>query len=142
MSRFYAKFYTSSKQFLNGFAVHDSSAVAAVLHPEFFTFERGPVRVATEGIAREIENRAAFGNVQIALLEEHPFLAEAAAAAKGPVVVVGLFSGEGLHGARDAPRLIAELARDDIVYAGVIGSAEGIDELVIASLERALAAEP
>lgn len=99
-------------------------------------------REATEGIAREIESRAVFGNVRIALLEEHPFLAEAAAAAKGAVVVVGLFSGEGLHGARDAPRLIAELARDNIVYAGVIGSADGIDELVIASLERALAAEP
>jgi sirohydrochlorin ferrochelatase len=98
-------------------------------------------REATEGIAREIESRAAFGKVRIALLEEHPFLAEAAAAAEGPIVVVGLFSGEGLHGARDAPRLIAELERDDIVYAGVIGSTEGIDQLVVASVARALTAE-
>jgi len=52
VSRFYAKFYTSSKQFLNGFAVHDSSAVAAVLHPKFFTFERGAVRVIPDGIAK------------------------------------------------------------------------------------------
>jgi len=52
VSRFYAKFYTSSRQFLNGFAVHDSSAVAAVLHPEFFTYERGAVRVIPDGIAR------------------------------------------------------------------------------------------
>jgi inosine-uridine nucleoside N-ribohydrolase len=52
VSRFYAQFYTSTKQTLNGFAVHDSSAVAAVLHPELFTYERGPVRVVPDGIAR------------------------------------------------------------------------------------------
>jgi len=52
VSRFYAHFYTSTKQTLNGFAVHDSSAVAAVLHPEFFTYERGAVRVVPDGIAR------------------------------------------------------------------------------------------
>ena len=32
--------------------MHDSSAVAYVLHPEFFTTERGPVRVVPDGIAR------------------------------------------------------------------------------------------
>jgi hypothetical protein len=58
----------------------------------------------------------------------------------GPVVVVGLFSGEGLHGARDAPRLIAELGRRDIAYAGVIGGMAGIEDLVVRSVERALAA--
>ena len=52
VSRFYANFYTSTRQFLNGFAVHDSSAVAAALHPEFFTYERGAVRVVPDGIAR------------------------------------------------------------------------------------------
>src|SRR3569833_2813008 len=52
VSRFYAKFYTSSKQFLNGFAEHDSSAVAAALHPQFFTYEVGAVRVVPDGIAR------------------------------------------------------------------------------------------
>jgi inosine-uridine nucleoside N-ribohydrolase len=52
VSRFYANFYTSSKQFLNGFAVHDSSAVAAALHPELFTYEVGAVRVVPDGIAR------------------------------------------------------------------------------------------
>lgn len=52
VSRFYAGFYTRSQQYLDGFAVHDSSAVAAVLHPEFFTYARGPVRVIADGIAR------------------------------------------------------------------------------------------
>jgi inosine-uridine nucleoside N-ribohydrolase len=52
VSRFYANFYTTSRQFLNGFAVHDSSAVAAVLHPEFFTYVSGAVRVVPDGIAK------------------------------------------------------------------------------------------
>ena len=52
VSRFYAGFYTSTGQTRSGFAVHDSSAVAYALHPEFFTLERGAVRVVAEGIAR------------------------------------------------------------------------------------------
>jgi inosine-uridine nucleoside N-ribohydrolase len=52
VSRFYAKFYTSAKRTLNGFAVHDSSAVAAVLHPAFFGYSEGPVRVVHDGIAK------------------------------------------------------------------------------------------
>ncbi len=52
VSRFYAGFYTSTGQTRSGFAVHDSSAVAYALHPEFFTVQRGAVRVVSEGIAR------------------------------------------------------------------------------------------
>lgn len=87
-------------------------------------------REATERVARAIESRAGFRNVVIALLEERPFLAEAAAPVHGPAVVVGMFSGEGMHGAGDAPRLIAELNRHDVVYAGVIGNVAGIENLV------------
>ena len=50
VSREYAKYY-GSKGF-KGFAVHDSSAVAAMIHPDMFGYERGPVRVVTaEGVA-------------------------------------------------------------------------------------------
>ncbi|MBW8838072.1 MAG: nucleoside hydrolase, partial [Burkholderia sp.] len=52
VSRFYAGFYTSTRQTKSGFAVHDSSAVAYALHPEMFTVLRGAVRVVTEGVAR------------------------------------------------------------------------------------------
>ena len=99
-------------------------------------------REAAEWVARGIQGRSTFGDVRIALLEEHPFLHEAAEGVVGPLVVVGLFSGEGLHGARDAPRLIAELARSDVAYSGVIGSMAGIEELVVRAVERALAAVP
>lgn len=95
-------------------------------------------REATERVARAIENRAAFRGVGIALLEERPFLDEAMAQVHGPAIVVGMFSGEGMHGASDAPRLIAALNRHDVVYAGVIGSAAGIDGLVARSVTEAL----
>ena len=95
-------------------------------------------RQATEHLAREVERRAAFREVRFALLEEKPFLGETAASIDGPAVVLGLFSGEGMHGAKDAPRLTAELGRDDIVFAGVIGSAAGIEDLVARSVREAL----
>ena len=95
-------------------------------------------REATEQIARTVERRAAFHQVRVAFLEESPFLDQAAASISGPAVVVGLFSGEGMHGARDAPRLTAELGRDDIAFAGVIGGAPGIEDLVARSVGEAL----
>jgi len=95
-------------------------------------------REATEQVVRGVEGRAAFRQVRIAFLEERPFLAEAAKAVSGPVVVVGLFSGEGMHGARDAPRLTAELGRSDTAFSGVIGSAAGVEELVARSVTEAI----
>jgi sirohydrochlorin ferrochelatase len=95
-------------------------------------------REATGQVARAIGGRAGFRRVGIALLEERPFLDEAMAPVRGPAVVVGMFSGEGMHGARDAPRLIAALNRNDVVYAGVIGNVAGIDELVAQAVAGAL----
>jgi sirohydrochlorin ferrochelatase len=97
-------------------------------------------REATLLIASEVENLAAFRDVQVAFLEERPSLGDAASMVRGPAVVVGLFSGEGLHGAKDAPRLIAELGRNDIVYAGVIGNVVGIEDLVARAIEDAMRA--
>ena len=95
-------------------------------------------REVTEQVARAIERRAVFRSVGIALLEERPFLDEAMALVQGPAVVVGMFSGEGMHGASDAPRLIAELNRNDIVYAGVVGDVAGVDDLVAGSVTEAV----
>ncbi|QWG11499.1 hypothetical protein KMZ29_17390 [Bradyrhizobium sediminis] len=99
-------------------------------------------REATEQVVRAIEGRAAFRSVGIALLEERPFLEQAMARVQGPAVVVGMFSGEGMHGASDAPRLIAELNRNDVVYAGVIGNVSGIENLVARAVAEALRRTP
>lgn len=95
-------------------------------------------REATEQVARAIEGRGCFRSVGIALLEERPFLAEAAALVQGPAIVVGMFSGEGMHGAGDAPRLIAALNRNDVVYAGVIGNVTGIADIVAGAVAAAV----
>ena len=101
--------------------------------------KRNPAsRQATEQVAREIETRAVCRKVAIAFLEEPPSLEEAAASIGGPTIVLGLFSGEGLHGAKDAPRLVARLGRRDIVFAGIMGSGSGIEDLVARAVSAAL----
>jgi len=50
ISAFYQDFHKGSAG-VDGFYVHDSSAVAFALHPEFYRTETGAVRVVTDGIA-------------------------------------------------------------------------------------------
>lgn len=95
-------------------------------------------REATERVARAIETRSVFHSVGVALLEERPFLDEAMARVHGPAIVVGMFSGEGMHGARDAPRLIAALNRSNVVYAGVIGNIMGTENIVATAVSAAV----
>ena len=118
----------------NGFAP-EASTVILLAHG---SRRNSASREATEQVARAIEGLAGLRGVGIALLEERPFMDEAMALVQGPAVVVGMFSGEGMHGARDAPRLIAELNRNDTVYAGVIGNVAGIENLVMKAVEEAV----
>lgn len=97
-------------------------------------------REATERIAREITGREACRDVVVAFLEEQPNLEQALRSIMGPAMVVGMFSGDGVHGARDAPQLVAKLARSDVIYSGVIGNAPGIEDVVGSSVLKALAA--
>jgi sirohydrochlorin cobaltochelatase len=96
-------------------------------------------REATGWLASEIARREVFRDVKIALLEERPHLQDAAQSIEGPAIVMGIFSGSGLHGARDAPRLVAKLARPEVIFAGAIGDAPGVDEVVGSSVLKALA---
>lgn len=36
---------------MNGIFLHDPTAFMAIVHPELFTFKRGPVRVVRDGVA-------------------------------------------------------------------------------------------
>jgi len=95
-------------------------------------------REATEWVANEIANRKVCRNVAMAFLEERPHLEDIVQSIEGPAIVVGMFSGDGLHGARDAPRLVERLGRPDVIYSGVIGNAPGIDKVVGSSLRKRL----
>lgn len=118
----------------NGFAP-EASTVILLAHG---SRRNSASREATEHVVREIERHAAFRTVGMAFLEERPFLDKVVALVQGAAVVVGMFSGEGMHGAGDAPRLIAELDRKDVIYAGVIGNVAGIEGLVATAVEVAI----
>jgi sirohydrochlorin ferrochelatase len=64
-------------------------------------------RMATERLADRLRQRQCFYDARIALLEEAPSLADAIEGMSGPIIVVGLFAGEGMHGVDDARRLVA-----------------------------------
>jgi len=96
-------------------------------------------RQATERMASEIAKREVCRNVAVAFLEEQPHFEETLRSIGGPAIVVGMFSGEGLHGASDAPRMVAQLGRSDVFYAGVIGNAPGTATLIARSVFKALA---
>jgi len=98
-------------------------------------------RSAAEQLAAQVRRHLMFRSVRIALLEEPPFLPDAARGTSGPYLVFGLFAGDGMHGAQDAPNLAAALNRADAVFAGTVTSLAGIGELVAAAAGRILAGE-
>jgi sirohydrochlorin ferrochelatase len=98
----------------------------------------GASQRATERVVRAARMLAHFGSVRAAFLDQSPTLADVTAAARGPAVVVGLFAGEGLHGADDVRHLIAALRRNDLFFAGNVASFPGIVDLIVACVARTL----
>jgi sirohydrochlorin ferrochelatase len=93
-------------------------------------------RLAAERLADLIRQRQSFCDTRIALLEEPPSLAEAVNGKSGPIVVVGLLAGEGIHGAEDAKRLVADLNRDDIMLIGPVGTFAGVEAVIVSAVRR------
>jgi len=93
-------------------------------------------RRAAERIAKSIARRNAFARVRPAFLEEAPFLDDAIVGSRGPVLVVGLFAGEGLHGGDDVPQRVAELGRPDLAFAGNVGAFEALSDVIAAAIRR------
>jgi sirohydrochlorin ferrochelatase len=89
-------------------------------------------RRATERLAERLRARAQFSAVACAFLEEAPTLDAAIERLRDPAVVVGLFAGEGLHGAEDVRRLIG--GRSDVAFAGNVGTWQETADLVAAAI--------
>jgi sirohydrochlorin cobaltochelatase len=98
-------------------------------------------RMAAELLADRLRQRQCFYDTRIALLEEAPSLADAIQGVDGPVIVVGLFAGEGMHGADDARRLVAELKRDDVIQIGPVGTFAGVETVIVSAVARHKAAK-
>lgn len=88
---------------------------------------------ATEEVAARVAIGGRFQSVETAFLEEPPFLDDMLVGRRPPTVVVGFFSGDGLHAAEDVPEAIAAMAAN-AVYTGAIGSKPGIDNLIVAAV--------
>lgn len=93
-------------------------------------------RAATERIAAGLASRRVFAHVRPAFLEEAPRLENAVATSRMHAVVVGLFAGEGLHGGKDVPQLIAELTRPDVAFAGNVGGFDALPDMIAAAIRR------
>ncbi|MEW5962898.1 MAG: CbiX/SirB N-terminal domain-containing protein [Pseudomonadota bacterium] len=88
---------------------------------------------ATEEVAALVAGEQRFQSVATAFLEEPPFLDDMLVGRRPPTVVVGFFSGDGLHASEDVPEAIAAMA-SDAVYTGAIGSKPGVDGLIVAAV--------
>jgi sirohydrochlorin ferrochelatase len=73
-----------------------------------------------------------FRAVSSAFLDEAPRLADVAAEADGPIVVLGFFAASGRHSAIDVPRAMAGLGRRwPLLYAGAIGDDPSVTDIVL-----------
>lgn len=81
-------------------------------------------RLAAEAVAGAIAAMRRFAGVDAAFLEEPPLLDERLRALPGPLIVAGLFVGEGLHGAEDMAAAVAASQRGDLYPAPPLARAE------------------
>ena len=72
-------------------------------------------RNATTSVALALETSCQFRDIEIAYLEEPPFLEDQLKTIAGPVVAAGLFIGEGMHGKEDLPQAVDASGRADII---------------------------
>ena len=95
----------------------------------------GASRRATHELARRINGMARFAAVSCAFLDEPPTLADCIRETAGPVIVIGLFVGDGLHAGEDAPALMAGLG-SNVMFGGSVGEWPEIAEIAIAAICR------
>jgi sirohydrochlorin ferrochelatase len=94
---------------------------------------------ATRKVAAQIAQHNHFQSVECAFLEEAEFLADALTRSeRTPTVVLGFFAGDGLHSAEDVPETISETG-SKAVYAGSIGKAPEVRELILQAVANELA---
>ncbi len=84
---------------------------------------------ATEKMAEKLRRARRFSEVELAFLEEPPFLQDALTSNPGPTVVAGFFSGEGMHARGDVPAAIEETGAN-ATYTGAIGVHRRIPRLI------------
>lgn len=79
-------------------------------------------RAAVELQAGNLRQLAAFAHVATGFLEEPPHLDDALARLDGPVAVVGMFAGDGLHAGEDVPATLQRASGIEAHYTSAIGA--------------------
>ena len=93
-------------------------------------------RRATERVAADISEMKLFADVTTGFLEEEPFLEDRIATVAGPVIAVGLFAGQGMHGKDDLSRAIAKSGRMDVTLAAPLAQWPDLGKLICRKLTR------
>jgi sirohydrochlorin ferrochelatase len=93
---------------------------------------------ATRRAAELLAAERAFAETGVAFLEEPPFLTGGLADSSRSTVVLGFFSGEGLHALEDVPAAIAEQAAK-AVYTGPIGALPEVADIIARAIDAAAA---
>lgn len=91
---------------------------------------------STERVACKLRKMRRFAWVETAYLEEAPFLNAQLRCSDLATLVLGFFSGDGMHAAEDVPGAIAE-AKADAVYAGSVGREPDIANIIDAAVRAA-----
>ncbi|MGH1418468.1 MAG: CbiX/SirB N-terminal domain-containing protein [Hyphomicrobiaceae bacterium] len=92
---------------------------------------------ATQHFAAQLRGAGVFKEVEVALLEEAPFLPDVLKSSNRPTVVVGYFYGAGLHASEDVPAAIEETGADAL-YTGSVGRSLETTDLIRKSVNRAI----
>jgi sirohydrochlorin ferrochelatase len=94
-------------------------------------------RRAAERVAAAIREEGRIAAVTTAFLDEPPFLDEALASAPGPLIVAGLFIGDGLHGAEDLAAAAAAAGRPDLHLVLPLSRSPRLVAAICADIEQA-----
>lgn len=90
----------------------------------------GASRIATHKLAANLAKTSAFAGVEQCFLEEAPFLEDRITTIEGPSIAVGLFVGQGMHGAVDLPGAVENSGRSDILLASPLGHSPNLIEII------------
>lgn len=90
---------------------------------------------AAVAIAGRVARANVFASLSTAFIEQTPLLASELAAQTRPVVVAGLFAGDGLHSSQDIPAAIEETGVR-AVYAGPIGAHAQVADVIAEAVQR------
>lgn len=95
---------------------------------------------STKAVAESIMQHKMFSSVETAFLEEEEFLEDALLRKRANTIVLGFFSGDGMHASEDVTEFISSTG-STALYAGSLGSFPQFPAFLLSSITSALRKE-